>query len=89
MSLLERLLWAIAPVQGRSVILVLGSAAVIAVAGALATLFDLPQVIDALLALIMLAAWFVGVCGMVGYFRWLFSPRSYRQSESDSNRLKE
>lgn len=89
MSLLERLLWAIAPVQGRSMALVLGSVAVLAVAGLIATYFELPGLIKALLALIMLAAWLVGVCGMVGYFRWLFSPSSYRQSGTDSTRPKE
>ncbi len=67
----------------------LGAAAVIAVAGALATLFDLPQIIDALLAMVMLAAWLVGICGMIGYFRWLFSPRSYRPDGTESDRPKE
>jgi hypothetical protein len=89
MSLLERLRWAIAPVQSRSMSLVLGGVAVFAVAGGLATLIDLPQAIDALLALVMLAAWFVGVCGTVGYFRWIFSPSTYRQNGTDSTRPKE
>jgi hypothetical protein len=89
MSPLERFLWAIAPVQGRSIVLVLGSVAVLAVAGLIATYFELPGSIKALLALIMLAAWLVGVCGMVGYFRWLFSPSSYRPSGTDSTRPKD
>ena len=89
MSPLERFLWAIAPVQGRSVALVLGSVVVLAVAGLIATYFELPRIIKALLALIMLGAWVVGVCGMVGYFRWLFSPSSYRQNGPDSTHPKE
>jgi len=28
----------------------------------------------------MLAAWLVGVCGMVDYIRWYFGPSSYRQN---------
>lgn len=89
MSPLERFLWAIAPVQGRSIALVLGGAAVLAVAGLIAMYFELPRSVNGLLALIMLGAWLVGVCGMVGYFRWLFSPSSYRSNETDSNRFKE
>ena len=79
MSLLERFLWAIAPVQGRSVALVLGSVTVLAIAGLIATYFELPRLIKALVALVMLGAWVVGVCGMLGYFRWLFSPSAHRQ----------
>lgn len=84
MSVLDRFLWAIAPVQSRSITLVLGSVTVFAMAGAAAMLVDLPKAIDALLAIIMLAAWLVGVCGMVGYFRWLFSPSSYRHNGTES-----
>jgi uncharacterized membrane protein len=89
MSPLERLLWAIAPVQRRSMSLVLGSVTVFAIAGAVAMFVELPRAINAWLALIMLAAWFVGVCGMVGYFRWVFSPSSYRQNGTESTRPKE
>ena len=89
MSLLERLHWAVAPIPGRSMSLVLGGLAIFTISGALAMLGELPRVIDAALALVMLAAWFVGICGMIGYLRWLFSPRSYRPPESDSNRLEE
>lgn len=89
MSPLERLLWAIAPVQGRSMALVLSSVAVMAVAGLIAVYFELPRSIKGLLALIMLGAWLVGLCGMVGYFRWIFSPSSYRQNDPDSTRPKE
>ena len=29
-----------------------------------------------LMALVMLAAWLVGACGMLGYFRWFFGAGS-------------
>lgn len=80
MSPLERLLWALAPVPRRSMSLMLGAVLVFGIAGVVATLIDFPRFIDALLAMIMLAAWLVGVCGMVGYIRWYFSPSTYRQN---------
>lgn len=86
---LERFFWAIAPVQGRSIALVLGSALVIALSGGIAVLFEPPRSFKALLALVMLAAWLVGVCGMVGYFRWIFSPSSYRPTGTESTPPKE
>jgi hypothetical protein len=89
MTPLERLRWAIAPLQHRSVSLVLGAVLVIAVSGAAATLYDLPRAIDALLALAMLAAWLVGICGMIGYFRWFFSPRAHDLKGLGSDRTEE
>ena len=50
----------------------LGGLGVFIVLGGLATLVAVPRVIAGLMALVMLAAWFVGACGMVGYFRWFF-----------------
>jgi len=89
MTPLERLRWAVAPDQHRSVSLVLGAVLIIAIAGAAATLVDLPRAIDALLALVMLAAWLVGVLGMIGYFRWLFSPRAHDLTGVGPDRPKE
>lgn len=88
MTPLERLRWAVAPEQQRSVSLVLGAVLVIAVSGAAATLYELPRAIDVLLALVMLAAWLVGVCGMIGYFRWFFSPRAHDLKGFGSDRTK-
>ncbi len=89
MSPLEQLRWAVAPVPTRSVSLVLGAVMVMAIAGLLATYYELPQALGALLALLMLAAWLVGVCGMVGYFRWFFNPKSHLPSASETNHPKE
>jgi uncharacterized membrane-anchored protein len=72
MSPLDRLRWAIAPDQRRSLSLMLGGIAVFTVLGGLATLFEVPRVVAGFMGLVMLAAWFVGACGMVGYFRWFF-----------------
>jgi hypothetical protein len=89
MSPVDRLRWAVAPVQSRSMSLVLGGVVVFGISGVAATLIDLPRVIDALLALVMFAAWFVGICGMIGYFRWFFNPKSYNPDGTGSTRPKD
>ena len=40
--------------------------------GGAAVLIDLPRVLATPVALLMLAAWLVAMCGTVGYFRWFF-----------------
>ena len=40
--------------------------------GAAATLQP-PALIEAVLVVLAIAAWFVGACGMVGYVRWFFA----------------
>ena len=32
-----------------------------------------PALIEAVLVVLAIAAWFVGACGMVGYVRWFFA----------------
>ena len=80
MSPLDRLRWAIASDQRRSASLMLGGLGVFIVLGGLATLVAAPRVIAGLMALVILAAWFVGACGMVGYFRWFFRSEVDEQS---------
>jgi len=58
----------------------LGGLGVFIVLGGLATLVAAPRVIAGLMALVILAAWFVGACGMVGYFRWFFRSEVDEQS---------
>jgi len=77
---LDRLRWAIASDQRRSASLMLGGLGVFIVLGGLATLVAAPRVIAGLMALVILAAWFVGACGMVGYFRWFFRSEVDEQS---------
>jgi flagellar basal body-associated protein FliL len=79
MSPLERLRWAIAPDQRRSLSIVFGGLAVFVALGGLAALFVVPRAIAVLMALTMLAALVVGACGMVGYLRWFF------RSEADQH----
>ena len=72
MTLLERLSWAIAPDERRSMSLIVSATAVFIAIGGIAAFLPLPRVVNSLLALGMLAAWGVGLCGMIGYFRWYF-----------------
>jgi hypothetical protein len=72
MSPMERLRWAIAADLRRSMTLMLGGIAVFSAVGVAATLFELPRSLSGPLVLLMLVAWLVGLCGMVGYFRWFF-----------------
>jgi len=41
-----------------------------------------PAVVSAVLALAGVLAWFVAICGLVGYFRWFFGPKSYSKRPS-------
>jgi flagellar basal body-associated protein FliL len=43
-------------------------------AGVKAAVFlQLPELIEAVLVVLAIAAWFVGACAMVGYVRWFFA----------------
>jgi len=71
-ALLDHLRWAVAPDQRRSMSILSGGVAVFIALGGLAMLLEPPRVISGLMAILMLAAWAVAGCGVVGYFRWLF-----------------
>jgi hypothetical protein len=79
-TLLDQLRWAVAPDQRRSMSIMSGGIAVFVVLGGLATLLEVPRVVSGLMAIMMLAAWAVAGCGVVGYFRWFF------RSEVDEQR---
>ena len=49
-----------------------GGMAVFIGLGALAMVLELPRAVSGLMAILMLAAWVVAGCGVVGYFRWFF-----------------
>jgi hypothetical protein len=70
MTPLERLSWAVAPDEQRGMSLLISGTAVFIALGAIAAFLPLPRVVNALFAVGMLAAWFVGLCGMIGYLRW-------------------
>ena len=72
MTLLDHLRWAVAPDQRRSMSIMSGGIAVFVTLGGLATLLEVPRVVSSLMAIMMLAAWAVAGCGVVGYFRWFF-----------------
>jgi hypothetical protein len=72
MSPLERLRWAIAPVERRSMAIMYGGVAIFVALGGLAMLLEPPHALFGPIGLLMLAAWLAAGCGMVGYFRWFF-----------------
>ena len=76
MSPLDRLRWAIAPDPRRGLALILGSLAVFSLLGGVSFLLPPPRVLAGPMVLLMLLAWCVGLCGMVGYFRWYFTSGS-------------
>ena len=76
MSPLDRLRWATAPDPRRGMVLILGSLAVFSVLGGISFLLPPSRVLAGPMVLLMLLAWAVGLCGMVGYFRWYFTSGS-------------
>ena len=73
MSPLDRLRWAIAPDPRRGMALILGSLAVFSLLGGVSFLLQPPRILAGPMVLVMLLAWLVGLCGMVGYLRWYFT----------------
>lgn len=80
MTLADRLRWAVAPELRRSVALVAGGIGLFSLVTTIAMGLQPPVVVAAFLALLGALAWFVAICGMVGYFRWFFGPTSYSKS---------
>ena len=72
MSPADRLRWLLAPDRGRWKPMLLGLALFAAGVGA-AVALQPPGLIEAVLVVLAIAAWFVGACGMVGYMRWFFA----------------
>ena len=70
MTPLERISWAVAPDEQRGMSLLVSAMTVFIALGGLAAFLPLPRIINALFALGMLAAWMVGMCGMIGYLHW-------------------
>jgi len=84
MTLADRLRWAVAPELRRSVMLFAGGIGVFSVVTTIAMELRPSAVVSALLALAGVLAWFVAICGMVGYFRWFFGPKSYSKRPSEA-----
>ena len=72
MRLRDRLLLLLAPDKSRWKPMLLGLALFAAATG-IAVLLQPPALIEAVLIILALAAWYIGACAMVGYARWFFA----------------
>src|SRR5688572_10587309 len=81
MSPADRLRWLMAPQRDRWKLMLSGLALCVAAVGA-ATLQP-SKLVEAVLIVFAIAAWFVGACGMVGYVRWFFA-RELAQARQDA-----
>lgn len=69
--------WLVAPDRSRWKPMLIGLALFAAGVGA-AAFYQVPRLLEAVLLLLAMAAWFVGACGMVGYVRWLYASEVLR-----------
>lgn len=76
----------IAPDRSRWKPMLLGLALFAAAVGAAAALQP-SKLMEAVLLVVGLAAWFVGACGMVGYVRWFFASELSRARGDKSNAI--
>ena len=72
MRLRDRLLLLLAPDPSRWKPMLLGLALFAAAVG-IAVLLQPPALVEAVLIILALAAWYIGACAMVGYARWFFA----------------
>ncbi len=89
MAPLERLRWAVAPVQARSLALLWGGFALFAASGGVSMLGDLPAAVKYLLYAGMLAGWVVAAAGMTGYLRCLFGLASAEMRRVQAARMQD
>ena len=68
----DRLRWLLVPDRSRWKPMLMGLALSAVGVGAAAALQP-PVLIEAVLVVLAIAAWFVGACGMIGYVRWFFA----------------
>jgi hypothetical protein len=73
MSPVDRLRWAIAPDQRRSLWIMYGGIAAFGSLAGLAILLEPPRAVVVLMGIPIIAAWLVAACGVVGYLRWFFA----------------
>ena len=72
MSPTDRLRWLLTPDRNRWKPMLIGLALFAAGIGA-AVALQPPKLIEAILIILAMAAWYIGACGMVGYVRWFFA----------------
>ena len=77
MRLTDRLRWLMTPNRSRWKPMLMGLVFFAATVGA-AVAFQPPKLVEAILLLLAIAAWFVGACGMIGYVRWFFAAELVR-----------
>ena len=77
MSLTNRLRWLMAPDKERWKPMLIGLAFFAAGVGT-ATALQPSKLVEAVLIILAIAAWFVGACAMVGYARWFFASELLR-----------
>jgi hypothetical protein len=89
LSFNDRIRWATAPVQRRSLALLWGGFALFAASGGVSMLVGLPEPLLLLLYVGMLAGWVSAAAGMVGYVRCLFGLAAAEMRKVQSERMKD
>lgn len=89
MSPLERLRWAVAPVQQRSLALLWGGFALFMVSGALPLLVPIAMAPKVLLYAGMFTGWAIAAAGMTGYLRCLWGAASTEMRRVQAGRMQD
>ncbi len=89
MSPIERLRWASAPVQERSIALLWSGLALFVASGGLSVLYEVTPVMKLLLYAGMFAGWVIAAAGMTGYLRCLYGQATAEMRKVHSERLKD
>lgn len=89
MSPIERLRWAIAPVQERSTALLWSGIALFVASGGISVLYETTNLMTLLLYVGMLAGWLIAALGMTGYLRCLYGQATAEMRRVHSERMKD
>ena len=73
MTLRERLRWASAPIEQRSLRFLWGGLGTFFAAGWLFTVAEPPPAVELLLYPLLAASWVSAMCGAIGYVRWMLN----------------
>lgn len=89
MPLLERLRWAVAPVQQRGLVLLWGGFTLFAASGAVSMLGAMPAAVNYLLYAGMLAGWSIAAAGVIGCVRGLYGQASAEMRKVHAERMQD
>jgi len=89
MSPLERLRWATAPVERRSLALLWGGIALFCAAGGIAYVFETPLALALPVYAGLFAGWLLAALGMTGYLRFLFGQAGAEMRRVHAERMKD